>query len=195
MKPRPHRRDELASAFTSVPISGPSVQVSCGASHDFAWKEDRQATIGLEYFYNQVGYDNSAPYPALIFTGAYQPFYTGRNYAAIYLNAEGPDALKHTSYTFSTLANLSDKSFISRADLSWRILTYLTLDSYVDGHYGTPGGEFNFALSTPQLVNGTTQISAINVPVTFIDVGSRFASVSERLFEKGAFVPVLRQFF
>lgn len=162
---------DISVGFPTSNLPGPSVQVSGGVSHDFAWKEDRQATIGAEYFYNRIGYSNSAAYPALILSGNYQPFYTGRNYAALYLNAEGPDALKHTSYTFSTLANLSDKSFISRADLSWRVLTYLTFDTYVDGHYGTPGGEFNFAFSTPPLTNAGTPIPAVVVPATYVDLG------------------------
>lgn len=161
----------IANGFGTSSIGGPSVQVSGGVSHDFAWREDRQATIGVEYFYNQIGYTSSAAYQALILSGAYRPFYTGRNYAAIYLTAEGPDADKRTSYTFSTLGNLSDKSFISRAELSWRVLTYLTFDTYVDGHYGAPGGEFNFSLSTPAVTNGTTPIPAINVPVTYFDIG------------------------
>lgn len=162
---------DVATAFTTTSLSGPAVQVSGGLTHDFAWREDREATIGFEYFYNQAGYNDKSVYPALIFTGNYQPFYTGRNYAALYLTAEGPDAEKHTSYTFSTLANLSDDSFISRVDFSWRFLTYLTLDAYVDGHYGEPGGEFNFALSTPALTNGGTPIPPISVPPTFFDLG------------------------
>jgi hypothetical protein len=163
--------EDISTGLQTTSLNGPDLEVSGGVSHDFAWKEDRQATVGVEYFYNEDGYNNASPYPALIFTGNYQPFYTGKNYGAIYLTAEGPDADKHTSYTFSTLSNLSDKSFISRADLQWRVLTYLTFETYVDGHYGAPGGEFNFALATPQLVSGTTAIPAINVPATYFDLG------------------------
>jgi hypothetical protein len=163
--------EDISTALRTTSLTGPDFEVSGGVSYDFAWKEDRQATLGAEYFYNEDGYTNSSPYPSLIFTGNYQPFYTGKNYAAIYLTAEGPDADKHTSYTFSTLSNLSDKSFISRADLQWRVLTYLTFETYVDGHYGAPGGEFNFALSTPALVSGTTAIPAVNVPATYFDLG------------------------
>jgi hypothetical protein len=168
----------IATAFATTPVSGPSVQVSGGVSHDFAWREDRQATVSAEYFYNQLGYSDKAAYPALILSGNYTPFYTGVHYAALYLTAEGPDASKHTSYTFSTLANLSDYSFISRLDFTWRLLTYLTFGAYLDGHYGAPGGEFNFALSTPALVYdatsnpaSATSISAINIPPTYFDLG------------------------
>lgn len=162
---------DISTAFTTSITPGPAAQVSGGARYDFAWREDRQSTLGVEYFYNQLGYSNSSAYPALIFTGTYQPFYTGRNYLAIYLTAEGPDSLKHTSYGFSTLSNLSDKSFISRLDFTWRILTYLTFQAYVDGHYGPAGGEFNFSLSTPALLNAGTAVSPISIPPTNFDVG------------------------
>jgi len=161
----------FASLISIEPISGPVLQTSGGISYDFAWRDNRQATIGAEYFYNQIGYTDPHAYPALIFLDQFQPFYTGRHYAAIYLTAEGPDAEKHTSYTLSTLGNLSDMSFITRLDFSWRFLTYLTFEAYVDGHYGTKGGEFNFALNTPYLTYAGSPIPPIDVPRTLFDVG------------------------
>jgi hypothetical protein len=162
---------DLSSIITTSGMSGPIFQISAGVNYSFAWEDNRQATVGVEYFYNEAGYSDAHAYPALIFTGAYLPFYTGKNYAAIYLTAEGPDAEKHTSYTFSTLANLSDMSFISRIDFSWRFLTYLTFESYVDVHYGTEGGEFNFSLNTPTLTYQGTTIAALNIPPTYGDIG------------------------
>lgn len=161
----------LASLYSANAVKGPFAQVTGGGNYSFAWRDNRQATIGLEYFYNQMGYTNSSIYPVLIFTGQYQPFYTGRNYAAIYLTAEGPDALKHTSYTFSTLGNLSDHTFISRIDLAWRVLTYLSFEPYIDAHFGPAGGEFNFALNTPPLTNQGTSVPAISLAPTLFDLG------------------------
>jgi hypothetical protein len=162
---------DLSSQYTATGLVGPEVQVSGGLNYDFAWKENRQATVGFEYFYNQNGYTNPSIYPVLMFLGQFEPFYTGRQYAAIYLTAEGPDNEKHTSYTFSTLGNFSDNSFISRIDFSWRFLTYLTFEAYIDGHYGTQGGEFNFALMTPELTYQGTAIPAQNIPATITDIG------------------------
>ena len=162
---------DINSVITTQNLPGPAFQVSGGLSYDFAWEDNRQATLGVEYFYNSIGYSDPHAYPALIFLGQYQPFYTGKNYAAIYLTAEGPDAEKHTSYTFSTLGNLSDMSFISRVDFSWRVLTYLTFEAYADVHYGTDGGEFNFSLSTPALTYQNNPIPAIYLPRTLYDLG------------------------
>ena len=167
----PAAGEEISSLYTASNPRGPFVQASGGAKYDFPWMENRQATAGAEYFFNQLGYSKGSIYPVLIFTGNYQPFYTGRHYGALYLTAEGPDQFKHTSYTFSTLGNLSDGSFISRVDFSWRFLTYLTFEAYADEHYGTKGGEFNFELHTPALTNQGAAVPPINVPTTLYDLG------------------------
>ena len=163
---------DLSALFSSTQPKGPFLQTSVGGNYTFGWKENRQAVLGAEYFYNQLGYTTSTAYPILIFNGQYQPFYTGKNYAAVYLTAEGPDSEKHTNYTFSTLGNLSDKSFISRIDFSWRVLTYLTFESYLDGHYGSRGGEFNFTLNTPTLGYQGKTVAALSIPPTFFDIGT-----------------------
>jgi hypothetical protein len=147
------------------------VQVSGGANYSFGWKENRLATLGAEYFFNRLGYTNSLYYPVLIFNNAFTPFYTGRHYAAIYLTAEGPDELKHTSYTFSNLGNLSDMSFISRVDFSWRVLTYLTFEAYADVHYGNQGGEFRFSINTPSFGFNGVVLPPIYVPPPTYDLG------------------------
>jgi len=162
---------DLANEYTQAQNQQSAAQVSGGVNYSFGWRENRLATVGVEYFYNQLGYKDARSYPVLIFLNQYQPFYTGREYAAFYLTAEGPDSEKHTSYTFSTLANLSDSSYISRVDFSWRFLTYLTFDAFVDDHYGRPGGEFNFALNTPAMTYHGSNIPATSVPATVVDLG------------------------
>ena len=161
----------ISSLYTTSVPRGASVQAVGGIRYEFGWMANRQAALGAEYFYNQEGYGNANIYPILIFTGTYQPFYTGKHYGALYLTAEGPDELKHTSYTFSTIGNLSDGSLISRVDFSWRFLTYLTFEAYGDEHYGTKGGEFNFELHTPPLTNGTAAVPPISIPTTLWDLG------------------------
>src|SRR5207237_94061 len=98
---------ELTTLYSSSFPQGPFVQASGGINYSFGWRENRLATVGAEYFYNQLGYTSSGVYPLLIFLGQYQPFYTGRHYAAVYVTAEGPDAEQRTSYTLSTIGNAS----------------------------------------------------------------------------------------
>lgn len=162
---------DVTTLYTSNVSSDSFVQTSGGASYSFAWTENRVASIGVEYFHNPLGYDGPGVYPLLLFFNQYQPFYLGRDYAALYVTAEGPDAQKNTSYTFSTLSNLSDKSFMSRLDFRWRTLTYLTFESFFAVHYGHEGSEFNLKIDTPQLTYGTTSIAAVKVPRTVCDLG------------------------
>lgn len=163
--------NDVSKLLRSSTLQPGAVQVATGANYVFAWTDNRQATLGVEYFFNQLGYKDPSIYPVLIFLGKYQPFYTGQQYAALYFTAEGPDAEKHTSYTVSTLANVSDRSLISRVDFSWRFLTYLTFAAYADAHYGASGGEFNFSLHTPALTFNGGPIPEIVLPPTRFDVG------------------------
>ena len=59
---------------------GPLFQVSGGINYSFAWMDNRLATLGVEYFFNQLGYTDAKAYPALIYFGQYRPFYTGKNH-------------------------------------------------------------------------------------------------------------------
>ncbi|MEQ1877972.1 MAG: hypothetical protein ABL958_15120 [Bdellovibrionia bacterium] len=149
----------------------PVVQATIGGNYQFAWMDNRTATVGLEYFHNPLGYDNGEIYPVLIFFGAFQPYMVGRDYGGLYVTAEGPDAQKKTSYTFSTLGNLNDKSFYSRLDFRWLTLNYLTFEAFGGVHFGGEGGEFNFEIDTPALTYGATAIPAVKLPRTIYDIG------------------------
>ena len=162
---------ELTTLYSQREMHGPIFQTSGGLNYSFGWRENRVGTLGVEYFYNDQGYDDASAYPVLILLNRYQPFYTGRNYAAFYLTAEGPDEGKHTSYTFSTLGNLSDSSYISRLNFAWKFLSYVTFEAYYAQHFGRRGGEFNFALDTPALTYLATPVPAVSIPQTMFDVG------------------------
>ena len=165
---------DLGNILTEESNDKPVFMVSGGLNFSFNWLENRTATIGAEYFFNQSGYDTALIYPVLILKGQYQPFYVGKHYAAIYLMFEGPDPGKHTSYTLSVLSNLSDQSLIGRLDFSWNILTYLSFQMFVDGRFGTKGGEFNFSLDIPSLYYNGVVIPEIKIPGTIFDVGISF---------------------
>ncbi|MGE0614106.1 MAG: hypothetical protein AB7P04_00575 [Bacteriovoracia bacterium] len=162
---------DLSSFVLATPRTGSATQASGGLSYSFSWKENRVATAGIEYFYNALGYGDIGAYPVLYATGEFQPFFLGRHYFGLYLTAEGPDEAKRTSYTFTLLGNLSDHSYLGRIDFAWRVLTYLTFDIYLNGHFGQPGGEFRFAMQTPALTYSGTTIPAVNLPNAIFDLG------------------------
>jgi hypothetical protein len=152
-------------------LEGPVLQASAGLDYSFGYAANRQASVGLEYFYNEAGAESYGLYPILQYLGEYQPFYLGKHYAALYLSAEGLDSGKHSSYRFSTLTNISDGSYVSRLDFSWLLLEYLTFGAYGSYHYGREGGEFNFALESPAFFDGSRFIAPIHIPAQPFDCG------------------------
>jgi hypothetical protein len=161
----------LTSLVEVDTFQGPAVQADAGLSWDFPWKENRQATVGAEYFYNELGVSDSRLLPVLMEEGLYQGFYGGRNYGALYLTAEGPDEGKKTNYSLTNIANLSDASAVSRLDFTCLLLDYLTFGVWATVHYGTRGGELNFAFDSPAVTYQGEKIPAMDVPASPLELG------------------------
>ena len=115
---------------------GFSPQVVLGATWSWKYSDEDALTIGGEYFYNSLGYGSPEIYPALVFYRDYVPFYVGRQYAGLYLLLPRPGSWNDTNFTFSTLGNLSDRTFVSRVDYDVMLLTYLRLEAHVAVNYG-----------------------------------------------------------
>lgn len=135
-----------------------------GASWSRRYTDEDTFTVGVEYFYQDSGYEDAGLYPALLVaegaqslpraerealgvpTGTFfTPFYLGRQYAGLFLVLPSPGRWNDTSVTLSALGNLSDRSAVARLDLSVLALTYLRVETFVQGHLGERGGEFRFA--------------------------------------------------
>ncbi len=150
---------------------GLTPQISGGANYTFAYTENDNAIVGVEYFYNSTGYTTPFAYPYLIAQGAFQPFYVARHYAGLYGVLVGPGSWDKTTFILSTLGNLSDLSFTTRLDMSHRALSYLTVEAYTAVNYGTKGGEFRFALDRPPFqIDGRPLVPA---PTIQMGVGLR----------------------
>jgi hypothetical protein len=132
-----------------------------GVEASFKYTDTDTLAIGGEYFYNQAGYDSAELYPFLFVNSAFVPLYTGQHYAAAYAFAQGPFDWDEINITVSTLANLSDLSCLSRLDIQFIVLQYLTINTFVAGHWGRVG-EFKLGIDipanplVPALVNGFT---------------------------------------
>ena len=132
-------------------------QIVGGLSYTHKYNDNDTFTLGVEYFYNGLGYSDAASYLGLLFphtTSLDNPasfFYLGQHYAALFLVFPAPFALDLHSFTLSTLGNLSDRSFITRLDYSLQLLTHLRFEAFVAGFYGRPNGEFRFGIQTPKI--------------------------------------------
>jgi hypothetical protein len=155
--------------------TGLTPQATVGVSYDFAYSDTDRATVGFEYFYNSTGYTTYRAYPYLLFKDQFQPFYLGEHYAGAYLALLAPGSWENTTFTVSTLGNLSDRSFLTRLDVSQRVLRYLTLNAFVAGNYGQRGGEFRFAVELPSDVVDdprTPEVQeSVSVPAPTVQLG------------------------
>ncbi len=124
-------------------------QISGGSNYTFAYSENDHANDGRRVLLQLDGLHHPIAYPYLIAQGAFQPFYIGKHYGAFYALFAAPGSWDRTSFIFSNLGNLSDRSFTSRVDVLHRALSYLSIEAYVAASYGTKGGEFRFALDYP----------------------------------------------
>jgi hypothetical protein len=142
-----------ADMFNVAPLSGVKVQAVGGANWSHKYNDNDMFTLGLEYFYNQPGYSDTSLYPGILFnsngTALLNFFYTGRNYGAVYASFPQPYSWNLTTFTLSTLGNLTDQSFITRLDYSYVLLTHISLEAFAGVHYGHTSGEFRFGIDLP----------------------------------------------
>ncbi|XXF76051.1 hypothetical protein P2318_23730 [Myxococcaceae bacterium GXIMD 01537] len=151
--------------------SGLTPQVSGGATYSFAYAENELATVGVEYFYNELGYPTEIAYPYLLAQGQFQPFYLGKHYGAVYAVVAGPGSWDRTTFVLSNLGNLSDRSFISRLDVTHRALSYLSVEGFTAVHYGRKGGEFRFGLDIPPVVVDGQAFPGFKQPAPTLELG------------------------
>ncbi|WP_205522729.1 hypothetical protein [Myxococcus eversor] len=152
--------------------TGLTPQVTSGANYSFAYGDSDIAVLGIEYFYNSTGYTSSFGYPYLIAQEAFQPLYLGRHYGAAYLFLDRPGSLERTSFNFFTLSNLSDKSYISRINVTHRALSYLTVEGYGAVHYGHKGGEFRLGFSVPDTVINGQPVQGFKLAAPTFELGA-----------------------
>jgi hypothetical protein len=151
---------------------GVKPQVVGGVSYQRRYNDNDVWTLGVEYFYNALGYDSPEAYPGLIvarltpLAEPATPFYLGRQYGAVFLSVPAPYSWDYHTFTLSTLGNFSDGSYITRLDYSLLLLTHLRFEAYVAGRYGTSEGEFRYGVDSFRL--GGQEIS---IPPMILDVG------------------------
>jgi hypothetical protein len=151
---------DFANAFGTRQDSGVKPQIASGVTWARKYNDNDVFTLGGEYFYNSIGYDDPAIYPGLFAKNQINFFYTGRHYAALFASLPAPYSWNYTTFTLSTIGNLSDLSFVSRFDYSVTILTHLTFEAFAAVHYGQLGGEFRLGFDL-------TSCGADGRPMTF----------------------------
>lgn len=159
--------------------ASPLFQAVAGFTYSINFEGNKSITLGAEYFYNRASFP-AVQYPNLIFQGAYQPFYLGRNYLAV--SATLLDTTAKTTWVLTNIGNLTDVSFITRVDFLVTVLSYLQVESFVSVDYGHLGGEFRFGVNIPNVyvnAGGANPVLvnplAVHAPIVQLGLGLRLA--------------------
>jgi hypothetical protein len=166
-------------------FTGYETQAVGGLNYSRKYNDNDMWTAGVEYFYNHPGYTSASTYTKALEFAVQNPtqlpngnpfslfpfFYLGRQYGAVFVSFPAPYSWNYTTFTLSTLGNLSDKSFISRLDYSVTVLTHLSVEAFAGVHYGHVGGEFRFELPSDVAAKlGATGSTLTSYPV--VDLGA-----------------------
>jgi len=132
--------------YPYAPSSGLKPQVTLGGTYQLRYNDNDVFTVTGEYFYNSRGYNDPHVYPGLFLTSTFEFFYTGRHYAALGAILAAPWSWNYSTFSFTTLGNLSDQSFITRLDYSLVLLTHLRFEAFGGVNYGRREGEFRLGV-------------------------------------------------
>jgi hypothetical protein len=117
-----------------------------GATYAINFEGNKSITLGAEYFYNSASYSRDE-YLGLLIVGGFQPFYVGKHYLALSATLLEPPR--------SGLDPLRDREPERRelpgtARLRDHRASYLSVESYVAGHFGRTGGSCGSASRGPR---------------------------------------------
>jgi len=160
--------------------SRPVYQAAGGATYSINFEGNKSITLGAEYFFNSASYTRDEYLPLLI-VGGFQPFYVGKHYLA--LSATLLDTTAKTTWILSGIGNLSDGTYLARLDFVITVLSYLSVESYIAGHFGRTGGELRLGFPRQDLasvpgVMGVpvgTFFGPSNAPILDLGVGFRLS--------------------
>ena len=158
------------------------LQASLGLSYGLRYGDEDTLYIGGEYFFNPDQWTDWQDYSAAFSAGLagiegsapYRPFYLGRHYGAMFLSLPAPGSWDDVMFTLTGMGNFTDMSFLARFDTSITVLTYLTIQAYIQGHMGRKGGEFRFGFDEIPFTDpatGLSMILPIAYPYQLVDVG------------------------
>ncbi|MEW6433502.1 MAG: hypothetical protein AB1730_18505 [Myxococcota bacterium] len=163
--------DNLVQKLAEVEPYRPTgllVQVSGGLSWQFNYTDKNFGILTAEYFYNPAGYSDPIGYQVKTFgPGLYgvtlDPIqnvglYGGQHNVALSLAAPGIPGFDWITVSLSNIVIINDPSAITRLDVIFRVLNYLSVQAFAGLLYGQPGGQVRFQVSS-QVINDIANIS------------------------------------
>jgi hypothetical protein len=161
----------FATLPTEVDVSDQwLVQVVGGAEMSVPYGGDDSFSLGIQGFYNDLGYDDAELLPWLFVAGGYTPLYFGRVYAGGYAFVPGPGRLDEQTFLASVLANVSDGSLVIRGDWRANVLRFLDASLFASW-YGGANGELHYGFELPASITGGEPL-VIPAPLATVGVSA-----------------------
>jgi hypothetical protein len=142
-------------------------QAVVGLEIPIKYSSEDSINLGVEYFYNGLGYQDASLLPYLFFNGGYKPLYFGQHYGAAYLALLGPGNWDESRFIVSAIGNLSDKTWTLRGSASAPLRTWVDIEIYGQ-YYGGEQGELHFGYEIPAGFVGT---EAVEITPSVVAVG------------------------
>ena len=149
------------------------VQVSGGASWQFNYTDKNFAVLGVEYFYNPVGYETPIGYQVQTFAPAVLgktldpmqtvALYQGKHNLGVTLVSPGIPGFDWITVALSNVIILNDPAALTRLDAIFRVLNFLSVQAFGSVFYGQAGGQLRFQLSA-QEINDLANLSELGSP-------------------------------
>jgi hypothetical protein len=166
-------------AFPRFRRPGYQVQSVAGLDYRLAYGDNDALVITGEYFFNQLGYSGPESYLGVFLPRSVPlsqpaaPFYLGRHYAALSINADGPFSWDQTALRLSVLSNLSDRSWVARFDYGLTVLSHVHFEAFAAGHFGASRGEFRAqsSLFVKDEMGNVIDLPQFSRPSTLFDLG------------------------
>ena len=169
----------VEAAFPRHRSAGPRVQATVGSLYELYTEAGSVYSVGAEYAFNQLGYDDPEVYTGLFAPRQVPleprptPLQLGRHYAAFYLLADSPAGLESNKFRLALLSNLSDRSLGTQLDYTLKFLGSAYFESFVTLHLGPRHGEFRggAAVELPDANNNLVAVPQLSRPATRLDAG------------------------
>jgi hypothetical protein len=149
------------------------VQVSGGASFQFNYTDKNFAVVALEYFYNPVGYESPVGYQVQTFAPAILgktldpsqsvALYQGMHNLGVTIASPGVPGADWITVSLSNVIIMNDPAALTRVDVIFRVLNFLSVQAFGSVFYGQTGGQLRFKLSA-QTINDIANLSEVGNP-------------------------------
>lgn len=133
--------DLQASVFPTTHYNDKKVYNQSVANVEYVWKynDDDNMTLGLEGFWNEMGYDDRVLEFYSLIQGQSKVLYAGKQYVATYARLASPGNWNDSAFIINGVQNISDQTALVRLTATYTFYKQITAEAYVSrclGEYG-----------------------------------------------------------